>query len=86
MALVVLHRGVNVGGHRIFRPTTVAIAGHPPRPGVVTFVSVLTGPLRLAPRLPVRFPARGPWLSRNWKTMTAVARVLNEGRRRSGRG
>ncbi len=120
MALVVLLRGVNVGGHRAFRPSALAaqlghlgavnigaagtfvirqavaatelraelarrlpfeteivicrgrdvvrlmsgdiFAGHPARPGVVRFVSVLTRLPRLAPRLPMTFPPRGEWL------------------------
>ena len=175
MALVVLLRGLNVGGHRTFRPTTLAahlrhldavnigaagtfvirqpishaqlrlevarrlpfdvaiticrgreiarlishdfFAGHPARPGIVRFVSVLSRLPRTAPRLPINLPARGKWLlrvlarddrfvlglyrrnmkvisylgaldrifgvpatTRNWKTITAIARVLdNEG-------
>jgi uncharacterized protein (DUF1697 family) len=118
--LVVLLRGLNVGGHRTFRPTTLAeqlqhlaavnigaagtfvirqpvgrvrlreeiarrlpfdaqimicsgreivalmshdhFAGHPVRPDTVRFVSVLPRVPRSAPRLPMRFPARGRWL------------------------
>ena len=120
MALVVLLRGVNVGGHRTFRPTQLAMqlrhldavnigaagtlvirrpitgarlraevarrlpfdaeimicqgrdlvrllarpffAGHPVRPDVVRFVSVLSRLPRAAPALPLTLPARGPWL------------------------
>ncbi|HET9314677.1 MAG TPA: DUF1697 domain-containing protein [Vicinamibacteria bacterium] len=120
MASVVLLRGLNVGGHRSFRPTTLAsrlrhldainigatgtfvirkavgrkelrdeiarrlpfeaeivicdgadiarlmsrdaFAGHPARPDVVRFVSVLARAPRSSPRLPVRLPARGRWL------------------------
>jgi len=171
VALVVFLRGVNVGGHRTFRPkvlaeqlrhldavnvgaagtlvirravthaelraeiarrlsfdTEIAIckgreilgllsadpfAGHAVRPDVVRFLSVLTRAPRSEPRLPLRLPARGPWLlklvtrrgryvlgmyrrhmktigylgtldrafgvpvtTRNWNTVTAIARVL----------
>ncbi len=120
MALVVFLRGVNVGGHRTFRPTRLAeqlkhldvvnvgaagtfvvrrpitqtllraelirrlpfdteimicegraiaglvsgnpFAGHPVRPGIVRFVSVLSGRPRLAPSTPVRLPPSGTWL------------------------
>jgi uncharacterized protein (DUF1697 family) len=120
MALVVFLRGVNVGGHRRFRPSTLAaelkhlgavnigaagtfvirsritraklraeLAGRlpfeatiaicdgrdiakliesepygrePSRPGVVRFISVLTGPPRSKPALPITFPRRGKWL------------------------
>ena len=120
MALVVLLRGLNVGGHRTFRPTTLAhqlrrfgavnigatgtfvirqpvrpaqlrkeiqrrlpfdaeimvcqgreivrllarnvFAGHPARPDVVRFVSILSRLPRSAPRLPVSLPSRGRWL------------------------
>jgi uncharacterized protein (DUF1697 family) len=176
MALVVLFRGVNIGGHRVFRPSELAaklrhlgvvnigaagtfviqkplaratlraelarripfdteitifqgreivrlmslgvFAGRPARPDIVRFVSVLSRPPRLAPRLPMSFPSRGPWLmkilarydrfaigqyrrrmkviryfgmldrvfgvpvtTRNWKTMTAIARMLETRRR-----
>ena len=122
MALVVFLRGVNVGGHRTFRPAALAkelehlgavnigaagtfvitkpvtrtrlraelakrlpfetvvaicdgrditrlIAGQPfgarpPAPGVVRFVSVVTGSTRGVPSRPVRLPASGPWLVR----------------------
>jgi uncharacterized protein (DUF1697 family) len=120
VALVVLLRGVNVGGHRTFRPSALAqelkhldavnigaagtfvihrrvsraelraeLARRLPfdadivicrgldiarlvsldgpdaassQADIVRFVSVLTGPPRLTPRLPVRFPPDGPWL------------------------
>ncbi len=120
MALVVLLRGLNVGGHRTFRPTTLAeqlqhldavnigaagtfvirqpvsraqlrvevarrlpfdaeimicqgreivrlmsddfFAGHPVRPNIVRFVSVLSRLPRSAPRLPMKLPSRGKWL------------------------
>ena len=172
MALVVLLRGVNVGGHRTFRPTVLAqqlkhldvvnigaagtlvvrrpisqarlraelvarlpfeteimiirgsdiirlmsvghYADYPPRPDVVRFVSVLSGRPRTAAAIPLSLPAQGRWLlrilarddkfvfgvyrrhmkvigylgtfdrmfgvpatTRNWNTMTAIARVLN---------
>ena len=121
VALVVLLRGVNVGGHRAFRPRALAdqlrqlgavnigaagtfviqkpvtptqlraeLASRLPfeteiiicqgreivrlmsmdvftqsaRPGIVRFVSVLSRTPRLAPRLPMTFPSRGPWLLR----------------------
>jgi uncharacterized protein (DUF1697 family) len=173
MALVVLLRGVNVGGHRTFRPTTLAeqlkhlgavnigaagtfvvrhpvtparlraevarklpfdaviavcqgreitklvsdnyFADTPVRPGVVRFVSVLSGRPRTAPPTPMIFPSSGKWLlkilarqnrfvlgmyrrhmrvisylgeldrlygvpatTRNWNTITAIARVLEK--------
>jgi uncharacterized protein (DUF1697 family) len=120
VALVVLLRGVNVGGHKTFRPTTLAgqlrhldivnigaagtfvirrpigrarlraeiarrlpfaaeivicdgreitrltshdpYRGHPVRPNVVRFVSVLSRLPRSTPRLPVILPSRGQWL------------------------
>jgi uncharacterized protein (DUF1697 family) len=120
VALVVLLRGVNVGGHRRFRPTVLSdqlkhleavnigaagtlvirrpvsraqlraelsrrlpfdtevmicqgreivglmardhFAGHPVRPGVVRFVSVLSRRSRSMPSLPLTFPAHGKWL------------------------
>ena len=120
MALVVFLRGLNVGGHRILRPTALAeqlqhldavnigsagtfvirqpvgrmelraaiarrlpfdaeimicegreivrlqsgnrFAGHPVRPDIVRFVSVLSRRPRSAPRLPVTLPSRGKWL------------------------
>ena len=120
MALVVFLRGVNVGGHRSFRPTKLAEAlkhlgavnigaagtlvirrpmthaqvraevadklpfvaeivvcrgrdiaslmlknpfeGQTARPGVVRFVSVLSGRPRLTPSTPMRFPQSGQWL------------------------
>lgn len=120
MALVVLLRGVNVGGHRVLRPATLAaqlkhlgvvnigaagtlvvqrpvrreqlraeiarrlpfeaeivicegreivrlvahdpFAGHPARPDVVRFVSVLSRSSRTAPSLPMRLPPSGKWL------------------------
>ena len=178
MALVVLLRGVNVGGHRTFRPTTLAeelkhlgavnigaagtfvvrqpitraqlraelarrlpfdteiiicpgreivrlisqnhFADQPVRPDIVRFVSVLSRRPRSALSTPVSFPANGRWLlkilsrenrfvlglyrrhmkaigylgtldrlfgvpatTRNWNTITAIARVLGNGR---GRG
>ena len=171
MALVVLLRGINVGGHRTFRPATLVerlkhldavnigaagtfvirqpvtraqlraelarhlpfdaviairpgremvglmsrnpFAGQPVRPDIVRFVSVLSGRPRLAPSLPMTFPASGRWLlrvlaredrfafglyrrhmkvisylgrldqlfgvpvtTRNWNTITAIARAL----------
>ena len=120
MALVVLVRGLNVGGYRAFRPARLAedlrhldavnigaagtfvirqpvsraqlrlevarrlpfeaqvmichgreidrltsqdvFAGHPVRPDIVRFVSVLSRLPRSAPRLPMRLPSRGQWL------------------------
>lgn len=120
MALVVLLRGLNVGGHRTFRPTKLAeqlqhldavnigatgtfvirqpvgraqlrdeitrrlpfeadimichgreivgllsqdfFAGHPVRPDIVHFVSVLSRLPRSRPRLPMNLPSRGQWL------------------------
>lgn len=174
MALVVFLRGVNVGGHRTFRPTTLAgqlrhldavnigaagtfvirqpvsraqlrleverrlpfdaeimichgrdivrlvshdcFAGHPLRPDIVRFVSVLSRPPRPGPQLPMKLPSGGKWLlkvlardgpfvlglyrrhmkvigylgaldrlfgvpvtTRNWNTITAIARVLANG-------
>ncbi len=174
MALVVLLRGVNIGGHRTFRPSRLAeqlrhldavnigaagtfvirrpagraqlraeiarrlpfnaeivicdgreivrlvqrdvFSGHPARPDVVRFVSVLTRRPRSAPPLPMRFPSSGTWLlqvlardgrfvlgqyrrhmktigylgtldrifgvpltTRNWNTITTIARVLGDG-------
>ena len=122
MALVVLLRGLNVGGHRTFRPTKLAeqlqhfdvvnigstgtfvirrrvsrallrleisrrlpfeaeivmcegreidrllsqdfFAGHPARPHIVRFVSILSRRPPLAPRLPMNFPSSGRWLLR----------------------
>jgi uncharacterized protein (DUF1697 family) len=177
MALVVLLRGVNVGGHRTFRPSTLTaqlsrleavnigaagtfvirqpvgraqlraelarrlpfdteivicegreimrlvshdyFAGQPRRPDVMRFVSVLARSPRLAPSMPVSFPSTGNWLmrilaredrfvvgvyrrhmkaigylgtldrlfgvpatTRNWNTITAIAEVLDPGRRK----
>ena len=174
MALVVLLRGVNVGGHRTFRPSTLAerlkhldtvnigaagtfvirrpvtraqlraefarrlpfdaemmicegreivrlmsqshFADQPVRPDIVRFVSVLSKRSRSMPSVPIRFPSSGKWLlnilerddrfvfgvyrrhmkvirylgsfdglfgvpvtTRNWNTMTAIARVLGRG-------
>ncbi len=174
MACVVLLRGVNVGGHRTFRPSALArqlkhldavnigaagtfvirrpatraeiraevarhlpfatkivicdggeivrltscnhFAGQPVRPDIVRFVSVLSQTPRSAPPMPMVFPSTGPWLlkilardkrfvfgvyrrhmkvitylgtfdrifgvpatTRNWNTITAIARVLTEG-------
>ena len=120
MANVVLLRGVNVGGHRSFRPAALAgqlqhlgavnigaagtfvirkpvakaqlreefarrlpfasqivvcrgqelvrllshetFADYPERPDQVRFVSVLSGPVRKTPPLPVILPSSGPWL------------------------
>jgi uncharacterized protein (DUF1697 family) len=120
VALVVLLRGLNVGGHRSFRPSRLAeqlqhldavnigaagtfvirqpvsraqlraevarrlpfdaeivicqgreivrlmshgvFAGHPVRPDVVRFVSVLSRLPRSAPRLPMKRPSGGKWL------------------------
>jgi uncharacterized protein (DUF1697 family) len=120
VAFVVFLRGVNVGGHRTFRPSRLAqqlrhfdavnigaagtfvirqpatqaqlraeiarrlpfdaeivicrgreivrlveqnvFSGHPVRPDVVRFVSVLTRRARSTPPLPVRLPASGRWL------------------------
>jgi uncharacterized protein (DUF1697 family) len=174
VALVVFLRGLNVGGHRTFRPTRLAeqlhhldavnigaagtfvirqpvtraqlrdevarrlpfeaaivicrgrevlgllsrnfFAGHPLRPEMARFVSVLSRLPRSTPRLPVTFPSRGRWLlkvlerderfvvglyrrdmkvigslgaldrifgvpvtTRNWNTITAIAKVLDNG-------
>jgi uncharacterized protein (DUF1697 family) len=179
MALVVLLRGVNVGGHRTFRPTTLAeqlkhldavnigaagtfvirrpisqaqlraelasklpfdtevmicqgreivrlmsqdpFADQPVRPDIVRFVTVLSKRPRSAPSTPISLPASGEWLlkilarndrfvfgvyrrqmkavsylgtldrlfgvpatTRNWNTITAIARVLGNGSARSG--
>ena len=176
MALVVLLRGVNVGGHRRFRPTVLTeqlkhldavnigaagtlvirrpvtraqlraelsrrlpfdtemmichgreivravsenhFAGQPVRPDIVRFVSVLSKRPRSAPSTPLTFPSSGQWLlkilerdnrfvfgvyrrhmkvisyfgtldrlfgvpatTRNWNTMTAIAKVLADGRK-----
>ena len=176
MALVVLLRGVNVGGHRNFRPTTLVrqlqhldavnigaagtfvirqpitqaqlrtelarrlpfdtkimicqgreiagmmsqdpFAGQPVRPDITRFVSVLGERPRSAPPMPMTLPSSGTWLlkilardsrfvfgmyrrhmkvigylgtldrlfgvpvtTRNWNTMTAIARVLDNGGR-----
>ena len=120
MSLVVLLRGLNVGGHRTFRPKTLAaqlrhldavnigaagtfvirtrigraelrseiakrlpfeaevvicdgneivellsndyFEGHPVRPDVVRFVSVLSRAPRSTPRLPITLPSEGEWL------------------------
>lgn len=120
MALVVLLRGLNVGGHRTVRPTRLArqlrhfdavnigaagtfvirqpvsraqlraevarmlpfaadimicqgrdiirlithdfFSGHPARPDIVRFVSVLSRRPRSAPRLPMTLPSDGSWL------------------------
>jgi uncharacterized protein (DUF1697 family) len=120
MSHVVLLRGVNVGGHRRFRPAQLAatlrhlgvanigaagtfvisgpasrtrlraefarrlpfetqimicagrdivrvlsndcFARIPARPDIVRFVSVLSRASRSAPKLPMQFPARGPWM------------------------
>ncbi len=122
MALVVLLRGVNVGGHRTFRPSVLArelshldavsvgaagtfvirrpvsrayaraefarklpfaaeiiicrgneivrlmtcdfFAGHPARPDIVRFVSVLARLPRAAPPAPMDLPVTGKWLVR----------------------
>jgi uncharacterized protein (DUF1697 family) len=172
--LVVLLRGVNVGGYRTFRPTTLTrqlrhleavnigaagtlvirrpvtraqlraelssrlpfqaeivicegreilglmrhdhFADQPTGPDIVRFVSVLSRRPRSAPSTPMTFPSSGAWLlkilarddrfvfgvyrrhmkvigylgtfdrlfrvpvtTRNWKTMTAIARVLDPG-------
>jgi uncharacterized protein (DUF1697 family) len=120
VALVVLLRGLNVGGHRTFRPTTLAaqlqhldainvgaagtfvvrqpvspaklrveiarrlpfeaeimicqsreivrllsrnfFTGHPVRPDIVRFVSLLSRRPRSAPLLPMNLPSGGKWL------------------------
>jgi uncharacterized protein (DUF1697 family) len=174
VALVVFLRGVNVGGHRTFRPTVLTeqlkhldavnigaagtfvirrpvsrttlraelarrlpfdarivicqggeivsllsrdhFMGHPARPHVVRFVSVLSQRPRAVPSLPLSLPSSGKWLvkvlardnrfvvglyrrhmrvisylgtmdrlfgvpvtTRNWNTITAIARVLGNG-------
>ncbi len=174
MALVVLLRGVNVGGHRVFRPTALTenlkhlgavnigaagtfvirrpvtqaqlraelarrlpfdaevmickgqeiarlmsrdyFAGLPARPDIVRFVSVLSRNPRSGPPTPMNLPSSGTWLlrilaregrfvvgvyrrhmkaigylgtldrlfgvpatTRNWNTMTAIAKVVNDG-------
>ena len=184
MALVVLLRGLNVGGHRTFRPSRLAeqlqhldavnigaagtfvirqpvsraqlrvevarglpfdaeivicqgreivrlmshdfFSGHPVRPDIVRFVSVLSRLPRSTPRLPIKLPSRDEWLlkvlardgrfvfglyrrhmkvisylgtldrvfgvpatTRNWNTITTIAKVLNEsktGQRRDEAG
>ena len=62
MALVVLLRGVTVGGHRTFRPAELAkqLADL----DVVRCVSVLTRSPKSTPSTPVSFPASGKWLVR----------------------
>jgi uncharacterized protein (DUF1697 family) len=175
VALVVLLRGVNVGGHKTFRPTTLAarlkhldvtnigaagtfvirrpvtvtrlraelkrrlpfdveivicrgreivglisedrFADQPERPDVVRFVSVLSRRPRFTPSTPMSLPSEGEWLiqilgradrfvfgvyrrhmkvigylgtldrlfgapatTRNWNTMTAIAKALGDGR------
>lgn len=120
MALVVFLRGVNVGGHRTFRPTKLAeelkhlgavnigaagtlvlrkpmtqvqaraavarklpfaavivvcqgrdiasliskdpFEGQSAQPGIVRFVSVLSGRPRVTPSTPIQFPPSGQWL------------------------
>lgn len=120
MALVAFLRGINVGGHRRFRPAALArqlghldavnigaagtlvirrpvsraalqaeiarrlpfgveimicqgrdirrllardfFTGHPPRPDVVRFVSLLSRRPRSWPDLPLTLPSSGPWL------------------------
>ena len=180
MALVVFLRGVNVGGHRTFRPTTLAkqlthldalnigaagtfvirqpvteaqlraevasklpfdteimicqgreivrlmshnhFADQPIGPDIVRFVSVLSKLPRSMPSMPMSVPSSGRWLlkvlgrdkrfifglyrrhmkvigylgtfgrlfgvpvtTRNWNTMTTIARILGQGRpHRSG--
>lgn len=174
MALVVLLRGVNVGGHRNFRPSILAeqlqrldavnigaagtfvirqpvspaelrvefarrlpfdtkimicqgreigrlmsrdfFSGHMVRPDIVRFVSVLSQSPRSTPSMPMSFPSTGkglvrilarenrfvvglyrrhmkvisylgtldrvfgvPVTTRNWNTITAIARVLDDG-------
>ncbi len=174
MALVVLLRGVNVGGHRTFRPAALAqqlkhldavnigaagtfvirrpvtreqlraelarrlpfdteimifqgreivsmmshdhFAGHPVRPDIVRFVSVLSKRPRSARSTPMSFPSGSNWLlkilardarfvfgvyrrhmkaisylgtldrlfgvpvtTRNWNTISAIAKVLRTG-------
>jgi hypothetical protein len=122
VALVVFLRGLNVGGHRTFRPTRLAeqlqhldavnigaagtfvirkpvsrsqlrveierrlpfdaeimicqgreivrlishdfFGGHPARPEIVRFVSVLSRPPHSEPPLPITLPSRGRWLLR----------------------
>jgi uncharacterized protein (DUF1697 family) len=176
VALVVLLRGVNVGGHRTFRPAALAeqlthldavnigaagtfvirrpvtraqlraelarrlpfdaeimicqgreivrlmsrnhFADQPARPDIVRFVSVLSQRPRVVPSMPMVFPSSGKWLlkilarddrfvfgvyrrhmkvisylgtvdrlfgvpatTRNWNTITAIAKVLNSGGR-----
>jgi len=173
MALVVFLRGVNVGGHKTFRPSLLAkqletygvvnigaagtfvvrrpvararlraeiarrlpfdaeiiicdgreilglvsrspFGGRPAQPGIVRFVSVLSGRPASEPSLPANFPSSGEWLlqvlgrqggfvfgqyrrhmkvigylgavdrlfgvplsTRNWNTITAVAKALGE--------
>jgi uncharacterized protein (DUF1697 family) len=175
---VILLRGVNVGGHRTFRPTTLAkqlkdldainigaagtfvikqrvtrararaelarrlpfaaeiticegreilrlmsqdhFANQPVRPDTTRFVSVLSHRPRSTPPMPMSLPSRGKWLlrilardgrfvfglyrrhmkvigylgtldrlfgvpatTRNWNTITAIARVLGNGAPRS---
>ena len=174
MALVVFLRGVNVGGHRVFRPTTLVerlqhlgvvnigaagtfvvrqavtqarlraelasalpfeaeiaicqgrdilrlmsrdpFAEEAVGPDIVRFVSILSRRPRTTPAMPTTYPSRGTWLvrilardgrfvlgvyrrhmkaighlgtldrlfgvpvtTRNWNTMTAIARVLGQG-------
>jgi uncharacterized protein (DUF1697 family) len=178
VALVVLLRGVNIGGHRTFQPTKFAqrlkhldaisigsagtfvirkrvtraqlraefarrlpfdaeimicsgqeivrlmsrdhFAGQSVRPGIVRFVTILPQGPRSAPSTPMTFPSSGKWLlkilatenrfvfglyrrhmkvisylgkfdrlfgvpvtTRNWNTITAIAKVLGDGATRS---
>ena len=156
MALVVLLKGVNVGGHRTFRPSTLArdmkrydvvnigaagtfvvrapvsrtklraelarrlpfdtevmvcggsdflrfassdpFAGLPSTPNITPFVSVLARRRAPSSPLPISFPTEAEWglrilgqlekiygvpvTTRNWNTISAIARVLD---RPSGR-
>ena len=68
MALVVFLRGVNVGGHRTFRPSVLAadlcrfdVAGQPSRPDIVRFVSVLAKRREPASSIPFSLPSAGGW-------------------------
>lgn len=79
MALVVFLRGVNVGGHRTFRPTQLAEALK--HLGAVNIGAAGTLVLR-QPMTQARARAEVariygvPLTTRNWNTMAAIAKVL----------
>jgi hypothetical protein len=104
---------VAVEEHLTYEMACTHFDGHPARPDIVRFVSVLCERPAAAPSMPMSFPPGGPWLlkilaregrfvfgvyrrnmkaignlgtldrlfgvpltTRNWNTMTAIARVL----------